>query len=45
MKQQLIYTALWEKLKKKGFKKILVTKIPYKGPGIAINDRLKRASN
>ena len=32
------------KIKKKGFKKIFVTKIPNKGPGIAINDRLQRAS-
>ena len=33
------------KIKKKGFKKIFVSKIPNKGPGLAINDRLKRASN
>ena len=33
------------KIKKKGYKKIFVSKIPNKGPGIAINDRLKRASN
>ena len=39
-----LYSTM-RKIKKKGFKKILVTKIPYKGPGIAINDRLKRASN
>ncbi len=32
------------KIKKKGYKKIIVTKIPNKGPGLAINDRLKRAS-
>ena len=32
------------KIKKKGFKKIFVTKIPNKGPGIAINDRLLKAS-
>ena len=32
-------------IKKKGYKKIFVTKIPNLGPGIAINDRLKRASN
>ena len=32
------------KIKKKGFKKIFVSKIPKQGPGIAINDRLKRAS-
>ena len=31
-------------IKKKGFKKIYVVKIPNKGPGVAINDRLKRAS-
>ena len=28
----------------KGYKKIYVSKIPNKGPGLAINDRLKRAS-
>tara|TARA_B100000941_G_scaffold290748_1_gene274472 strand:- start:766 stop:1713 length:948 start_codon:yes stop_codon:yes gene_type:complete len=33
------------KIKKKGFKKIFVSKIPNQGPGLAINDRLKRASN
>ncbi len=32
------------KIKKQGFKKIFVAKIPNFGPGIAINDRLKRAS-
>ena len=32
------------KIKKKGFKKIFVTKIPKSGPGIAINDRLLKAS-
>ena len=32
-------------IKKRGYKKIFVTKIPNLGPGIAINDRLKRASN
>ena len=32
------------KIKKKGYKKIFITKIPNKGLGIAINDRLKRAS-
>ena len=32
------------KIKKKGYKKIFVTKIPNKGLGLAINDRLKRAS-
>ena len=31
-------------IKKRGFKKIYVTKIPNFGIGIAINDRLKRAS-
>ena len=31
-------------IKKKGYKKIFVTKIPNLGPGIAIIDRLKRAS-
>ena len=35
----------FRKIKKKGFKKIYVVKIPNQGPGIAINDRLKRASN
>ena len=33
------------KIKKKGYKKIFVSKFPNKGPGLAINDRLKRASN
>jgi len=33
------------KIKKKGYKKIFVSKIPNQGPGLAINDRLKRASN
>ncbi len=32
------------KIKKMGFKKIFVSKIPKLGPGIAINDRLTRAS-
>ena len=32
------------KIKKQGYKKIFVAKIPNIGPGIAINDRLKRAS-
>jgi L-threonylcarbamoyladenylate synthase len=31
-------------IKKKGFKKIQIEKIPLKGAGIAINDRIKRAS-
>ena len=31
-------------IKKKGYKRIYVVKIPNKGIGIAINDRLKRAS-
>ena len=35
----------FRKIKKQGFKKIFVVKIPNHGPGIAINDRLKRASN
>ena len=33
------------KIKKKGYKKIFVSKIPNKGPGLAMNDRLRRASN
>ena len=33
------------KIKNKGYKKIFVAKIPNKGLGIAMNDRLKRASN
>ena len=32
------------KIKKKGYKKIYVSRIPNYGPGIAINDRLLRAS-
>ena len=35
---------IMRKIKKKGYKKIFISKIPNKGPGIAINDRLKRAS-
>lgn len=31
-------------IKKKGYKKIQISKIPNKGSGIAINDRIKRAS-
>ena len=38
-----LYKTL-RKIKKRGFKKICVVKIPNRGPGIAINDRLKRAS-
>ena len=36
---------LMRKIKKKGYKKIFVSKIPNQGPGLAMNDRLKRASN
>ena len=32
-------------IKKKGYKKIQIGKIPYLRSGIAINDRIKRASN
>ena len=32
-------------IKKKGYKKIQISKIPNKGSGIAINDRIKHASN
>jgi len=35
---------IFRKIKKLGFKKINVVKIPNRGPGIAINDRLKKAS-
>jgi len=35
----------FREIKKQGFKKIYVVKIPNLGPGIAINDRLKRAAN
>ncbi len=35
---------IMRKIKKKGYKKIFVSKIPNLGPGIAINDRLFRAS-
>ena len=34
----------FRKIKKLGYKKIYVVKIPNFGPGIAINDRLKRAA-
>ena len=33
------------KIKRLKFKKIYIVKIPNKGAGIAINDRLKRAAN
>ena len=36
---------IMKKIKKKGYKKIFVSKIPKKGPGIAINDRLSRAAD
>ena len=32
-------------IKKRKFKKIQITKIPFKGSGIAINDRIKRAAS
>ena len=38
-----LYKTL-RKIKKLKFKKIFVVKIPSRGPGIAINDRLKRAA-
>ena len=38
-----LYKTL-RKIKKLKFKKIYVVRIPNKGPGIAINDRLKRAA-
>ena len=38
-----LYTTM-RKIKENGFKRIFVAKIPKQGPGIAINDRLKRAS-
>ena len=31
-------------IKRKGYKKIQICKIPNTGPGIAINDRIRRAS-
>ncbi len=34
----------FRQIKNRGYKKIHVVKIPNKGPGIAINDRLKKAS-
>ena len=39
-----LYKTL-RKIKKNGFKSVIVNKIPNTGVGIAINDRLKRASN
>ena len=36
---------IMRRIKKNGYKKIYVSKIPKKGPGIAINDRLSRAAN
>ena len=38
-----LYKTMRE-IKKRGFKKIFISRIPNKGVGIAINDRLKRAS-
>ena len=38
-----LYKTL-RKIKKKGFKSIQFAKIPHYGPGIAINDRIKRAA-
>ena len=35
---------IMRRIKNKGYKKIFVSDIPNKGPGFAINDRLKRAS-
>jgi len=35
----------FREIKKRGFKKIQIAKIPSKGPGIAINDRIKKAAN
>ena len=35
---------IMRKIKKKGYQKIFVCEIPNIGPGIAINDRLKKAS-
>ena len=35
----------FREIKKQGFKKIQIAKIPSKGPGIAINDRIKKAAN
>ena len=32
-------------IKKRRFKKIQISKIPFKGSGIAINDRIKRAAS
>ena len=38
-----LYSTL-RKIKKDGFKKIAIEKVPNKGLGKTINDRLKRAS-
>ena len=35
---------IMRKIKKRGYKKIFIAKIPNRGPGLAINDRLLRAS-
>ena len=35
---------IMRKIKKNGYKKIFVSKVPNYGPGIAINDRLIKAS-
>ena len=36
---------IFRKIKKLNYKKIYVAKIPNKGAGVAINDRLKHAAN
>ena len=36
--------ATFRLIKKKGFKKIQIARIPLSGSGIAINDRIKRAA-
>ena len=35
---------IFRRVKKRGYKKIQISKIPYISSGIAINDRIKRAS-
>ena len=40
----LVGSAIVRELKRKGYKKIQICKIPNTGPGIAINDRIRKAS-
>ena len=43
-KFELSRKEIMRKIKKRGYKKIFISKIPSRGAGLAINDRLLRAS-